>query len=77
MSTIDQLKALANRKPRNLQEWLALYNEEDQEVIINVILHADTSQAYEALSTLQPAPYPFHKTSISHHRRQLRLAGHK
>lgn len=77
MSTIDQLKTLAERKPRNIWEWLDLYSEEDQEVITSVILNADTSEAYEALSTLQPVPYPFHKTSIAHHRRILRLAGHK
>lgn len=77
MSTINELKTLTDRKPRNIWEWLDLYDPEDQEVIISVILNADTSQAYEALSTLQPVSYPFHKTSIAHHRRILRLAGHK
>lgn len=77
MTNIDKLKNLTHRTPRSLWEWLDLYSEEDQEVIINAILHADTSQAYEALRSLEPHPYPFHKTSIAHHRRQLRLGGHK
>lgn len=77
MSNIEQLKTLGNRKPRDLWEWLNLYPEEDQEVIISVILNADTSEAYEALSTLQPVSYPFRKTSIAHHRRQIRLGGHQ
>lgn len=77
MSTINELKKLAERKPRNIWEWLDLYNEEDQEVIINVILNADTTQAYEALSNLEPYNYPFHKTSVAHHRRALRLGGRK
>lgn len=77
MSTIDQLKNLSSRKPRNIWEWLDLYSEEDQEVIISVILNADTTQAYEALSSLEPHGYPFRKTSIAHHRRQIRLGGHQ
>lgn len=76
MSTIEELKTLASRKPRDLWEWLDLYPEGDQEVIISVILNADTTQAYEALSTLEPVSYPFRKTSLAHHRRQIRLGGH-
>lgn len=75
MSTIDQLKNLSSRKPRNLWEWLDLYPEGDQEVIISVILNADTTQAYEALNSLEPHSYPFRKTSLAHHRRALRFGG--
>lgn len=77
MSTINELKKLTDRKPRDLSEWLQLWPEDDREVIINVILNAGTHQAYEALSELQPSPYPFQRGTISHHRRILRLAGHK
>lgn len=77
MSTIEQLKTISSRKPRDLREWLDSYEPEEQEVIINVILNAGTHQAYESLSALQPSPYPFRRGTISHHRRILRLAGHK
>lgn len=77
MSTIDQLKSLTSRTPHSLKDWLSLYNEEDQEVITNAILYADTSQTYEALRNLQPHPYPFQRNTIPHHRRQIRLRGHQ
>lgn len=77
MSTIEELKTLASRKPRNIWEWLDLYDEEDREIIVSVILNVETGQAYEALRNLEPHGYPFHKTSIAHHRRALRLGGHQ
>lgn len=76
MTNIDQLKTLAERKPRNIWEWLDLYDPEEREVIVNVILNADTTQAYEALRNLEPHSYPFRKTSLAHHRRTLRLGGY-
>ena len=75
MATIDQLKELTERTPHSLQDWLSLYGPDDREVIVSAILHADTTQAYEALSQLQPYPYPFQRNTIPHHRRALRLGG--
>ena len=75
MATIDQLKALTDRTPHSLQDWLDLYDPNDREVIVSAILHADATQAYEALSQRQPHPYPFQRTTIPHHRRALRLGG--
>lgn len=76
MTSINELKQLTDRKPRNIWEWLDSYPPEDQEVIVSVILNADTTQAYEALRNLEPHPYPFRKTSLAHHRRSIRLGGH-
>lgn len=75
MSTINELKKLTDRKPRDLSEWLQLWPEDDREVIVNAILYAETSQAFEALRNLEPHPYPFQRSTIPHHRRQLKLGG--
>ena len=77
MATIDQLKQLTDRTPHSLQDWLSLYDPDDRDVIVSAILHADTTQAYEALSQLQPTPYPFKRNTLAHHRRQLKLGGHE
>ena len=75
MATIEQLKQLTDRTPHSLQDWLRLYDPDDREVIVSAILHADTTQAYEALSQLHPYPYTFQRTTIPNHRRELRLGG--
>ena len=73
--SLETLKQLGERKPRSIQEWLSKFPPEDQDIIRGAILNGETNAVYEALSQLQPYPYPFQRTTITHHRRELRLGG--
>lgn len=70
MATIEDLKNL-RETPRTIFDWLARFNDEDRDIVVDSILRSSTADLWPVLTKLDDNPFPFKRETINHARRLL------
>lgn len=75
MATLNDLQAIEETTPQNLDEWLGRFTSEEQAEVVGAILRGANSDLYPILSNLDSNAYPFEQETLNHHRRTLKKRG--